>query len=124
MEFQQVKNLCKYAGPGVLCPDNYKHCNADNCPLAIQSIIDEQECDRYCPIIDQYRADIRRFKTDYINANETRKQLDQAYRNMLGQYDAVKSELAQTLNNAFHVFNDSLLDLNDKLQTTLKRLEP
>lgn len=122
MEFRQVKELCKYAGPGVLCPDNYKHCNADNCPLAIQSIIDEQECDRYCPIIEQYRNDIRRFKTDYINANEARKQLDEAYRNML--LHAVKIELAQNLNNAFHVFNDSLFDLKDKLQTTLKRLEP
>lgn len=124
MEFQQVKKFCKYAGSGVLCPDNYKHCNADYCPLAIQNIIDEQMCDRYCPIIDQYRNDIRRFKTDYINANEARKQLDEAYRNMLLKYDAVKTELAQNLNNAFHVFNDSWFDLNDKLQTTLKRLEP
>ena len=124
MEFRQVKELCKYAGPGVLCPQNYKHCNADNCPLAIDAIIDEQECDRYCPIVDKYRADVRQFKTDYTNANEDRKRLEKAYKDMLEQFDAVKAELAQNLNNAFHIFNDSLFDLKDKLNTTLKRLEP
>lgn len=117
MEFSKVKEFCKHAGPGVICPDNFKNCNADNCPLAIQSIIDAEECDRYCPVVDKYRGDARRAKQELIRTQESHKEL-------LEQFDVVKTELAQNLNNAFHIFNDSLFDLKDKLETTLKRLEP
>lgn len=124
MEFRQVKEFCKHAGAGVLCPANYKHCNADNCPLAIQSIIDEQECDRYCPIVDKYRADIRQFKTDYTNANEARKQLEAAYRNRAQQFEQLETELKTSIDASMNFINSALFDLKDKLNTNLKRLEP
>ena len=117
MEFNEVKNLCKYAGPGVLCPDNYKHCNSDNCPLAIQSIIDEQECDRYCPVVDKYRADVRRAKQENISTQE-------AHKDLLNQYDEVKAELEESINKSLGLVYTTLSDLKDKIRITLKRLEP
>ena len=117
MEFNQVKNFCKYAGPGVLCPDNYKHCNADNCPLAIQSIIDDEGCDRYCPVVDTYRGDARRAKQELIRTQESQKDL-------LEQHDVVKAELEESINKSLGLVNSTLYDLKDKIRITLKRLEP
>lgn len=117
MEFKEVKNLCKYAGSGVICPDNFKNCNADNCPLAIQSIIDEQECDRYCPIVDKYRGDVRRTKQELIRTEESHKDL-------LEQYDEVKAELEESINKSLGLIYTTLCDLKDKISITLKRLEP
>lgn len=117
MEFNQVKNLCKYAGPGVLCPDNYKHCNADNCPLTINGFIDDEECDRYCPNILQYRA-------LYKNANEERKRLENAYRERAEQFAQLETELKTAIDASMDFLTSSLFDLKDKLNTTLKRLEP
>lgn len=124
MEFRTVKEFCKHAGPGVICPDNFKNCNADNCPLAIQSVIDEHECDRYCPIVDKYRADVRQFKTDYINANDARKQLEVAYRERAEQFAQLETELKIAIDASMDFLTSSLFDLKDKLKTTLKRLEP
>lgn len=117
MEFRQVKEFCKHAGAGALCPDNYKHCNADNCPLAIQSIIDEQECERYCPIVDKYRGDVRRTKQELIRTEESHKDL-------LEQYDEVKAELEESINKSLGLIYTTLYDLKDKISITLKRLEP
>lgn len=117
MEFSKVKEFCKHAGPGVLCPDNYKHCNADNCPLAIENIIDEQECDRYCPIVDKYRGDVRRAKQELMRTEESQKDL-------LEQHDVVKAELEESINKSLDLVNSTLYDLKDNLRITLKRLEP
>lgn len=117
MEFRQVKELCKYAGPGVLCPDNYKHCNADNCPLAIQSIIDDEECDRYCPVVDKYRGDAQRAKQELIRTEESQNDL-------LEQHDVVKAELEENINKSLGLVYTTLCDLKDKIRITLKRLEP
>lgn len=124
MEFRQVKDFCKHAGAGALCPDNYKHCNADNCPLAIQNIIDEQDCERYCPIVDKYRADIRQFKTDYINAKEALKQLEVSYRERAQQFEQLETELKTNIDASMDFITSALFDLKDKLKTNLKRLEP
>lgn len=131
MEFRTVKEFCKHAGPGVLCPDNYNHCNADNCPLAINSIIDEQECDRDCPIVDKYRADVRQFKTDYFNANDARKQLEkdikrlgEAYTERADQYSIMQNELLSIVENSVTLITSALYDLRDKLKESCKRLEP
>ncbi len=110
MEFRDVKQMCKYAGPGVICPQNFKNCNSDNCPLAIQSIVNEEECDRYCPLVDKYRGNARR-------ANE-------ALKDLLDQYDVVKAETQETINKSLGLINSAIYDLKDKLNTTLKRLEP
>lgn len=117
MEFSKVKEFCKHAGPGVICPDNFKNCNADNCPLAIQSFIDDEECDRYCPVVDKYRSDARRAKPELIRTQE-------AHKNLLDQYDEVKAELEESIHKSLGLVNSTLYDLKDKLNTTLKRLEP
>ena len=117
MEFSKVKEFCKHAGPGVLCPDNFKHCNADNCPLAINAIIDEQECDRYCPIVDKYRADARSAKQEFIST-------EKAHKDLLDQYDEVKAELEESINKSLGLVYTTLCDLKDKIRITLKRFEP
>ena len=117
MEFRQVKNFCKYAGAGVICPDNYKHCNADYCPLAIQNIIDDQECDRYCPIVDKYRGDARRAKQELISTQE-------AHKNQLYQNEEIEKELLSIINASFGLIDSTLFDLKDKLKNTCKLLEP
>lgn len=110
MEFRNVKEFCKHAGPYVICPDNFKNCNADNCPLAIKSIIDEQECDRYCPIVDKYRGDARRATN--------------AHKDLLDQYDEVKAELEESINKSLGLIYTTLCDIKDNIRITLKRLEP
>lgn len=117
MEFRDVKQMCKYAGPGVICPQNFKNCNADNCPLAIQSIIDNEDCDRYCPVVDKYRYDARCAKQELIRTQESHKDL-------LDQYDEVKAELEECTNKSLGLIYTTLCDLKDKIRITLKRLEP
>lgn len=117
MEFSKVKEFCKHAGPCVICPDNFKNCNAGNCPLAIQSIIDDEECDRYCPVVDKYRGDARRAKQELICTEESHKDL-------LEQYDVVKAELEESINKSLGLIYTTLCDLKDKIRITLKRLEP
>lgn len=110
MEFRDVKQMCKYAGPGVICPQNFKNCNADNCPLTAKNIIDFDDCDRYCPLVVKYRENARRATV--------------AHKDLLDQYDVVKAELEESINNSLDLVNSTLYDLKDKLETTLKRLEP
>lgn len=117
MEFRTVKEFCKHAAPATKCPATFKDCNKDNCPLVIENIIDEQGCDLYCPIVDKYRGDARRAKQELIRTQESHKDL-------LDQYDVVKAETGETINKSLGLITSALFDLKDKLNTTLKRLEP
>lgn len=117
MDFRTIKEFCKHAAPATKCPATFKDCNADNCPMAINRIIDEDECDRYCPIVDKYRGDVRRAKQELIRTEESQKDL-------LEQHDVVKAELEESITKSLGLVNSTLYDLKDKLNTTLKRLEP
>lgn len=103
MDFRTVKEFCKHAAPATKCPATFKDCNADNCPLAIQS-----------SMID---GDARGAKQEFLRTQESLK-------NLLDQYDEVKSELEESINKSLGLVYTTLCDLKDKIKITLKRLEP
>lgn len=130
MEFKQITEFCKHAGPGKLCPENFKHCNADNCPLFMPNYNDG-ECEHYCPIVDKYRGDARRAKQDYLSVKdelreiyEDNKRSQETLADNLRQQDIIKTELLQIVDKSVDLITSALYDLRDKLKESSKRLEP
>ena len=113
MDFRDAKELCKHAAPATKCPVTFKDCNADNCPMCFTSALDDEDCDRYCPIIDKYRDDARLAKA-----------YKDKYKELLEQCATMQQELTKTIEAHADLVNSTLLDLRDKLQTSCKRLEP
>ena len=132
MEFKQIKNFCKYAETSILCPDNYKHCNAANCPLTQEEDDDDNEDDEdIIGYIRDLKAKLRRANTDYINANKSRKQLErdikrlgEAYTERADQYSIMQNEQLSIVENSVTLITSALYDLRDKLKESCKRLEP
>lgn len=133
MEFREVKEFCKHAGPGVLCPSTFNHCNATNCPLlTLEKDDDDNEDDEddndYTRILE---IKLRRASTDYFNANESRKQLEKDYKRLaeafterVDQYTIMQNELLSIVENSVTLITSALYDLRDKLKESCNRLEP
>ena len=103
MEFREVKEFCKHAGPGVCCPATFKNCNKDNCPM----VRDENDCGEHCPLVKSLKDKVEELKEDY----------NTIYRNVR----ALENDLKKTIVEYTKTIQDAAMDMQRALEKDLDR---